>query len=338
MRNTHRNLRKAAVLVASLNDHNAAVLLAQITSAQADAVRQAIAGLGQLDPDEQNDVIEEFFRIGPLVPDKQPAGIELDDRLPSHLSISPRCETATRDHCAGDASPFRGLQEAPAQLLAPFLEREHPQTVAVVLSRLPAQRAAEILAGLPGELQIEVARRLVDLDEADPEILREVERGLESWLGQQERGDRRRIAGLAALNNILAAATPRAKEHILANLARHDRPLAALLKTPLVSEFSFAELEQLDAASLTVVLQHVPSELVVLALAGARVEFAQQVLGLLGPKEADELRAALRNLGPIRLSDVEDAQRELAESARQLELRGEIAPVLEGRDRLSVAV
>jgi flagellar motor switch protein FliG len=337
MKDTRRNLRKAAMLVASLDERNAEALLAQMTPTQVQAVRHAIETLGPIDAGEQHNVIEEFFRVGPLVPCKQPSGIELDDRLPERLSISRTSEKAASELASSNTTPFRFLHEAPAHLLTPFLEREHPQTVAVVVSHLPVERAAEILAGLSAELQIEVARRLIDLDEADPEILHEVEQGLEAWLGQQVRGDRRRAAGLAALNNILGAATLQTKQHILANLTRHDRELAAQLKVPSLRVMTFAEVEQLDSAALSVVLQHASRDLLVLALAGSGLGFAERVFELCEPAEAAALTAALRNLGPTRLSDVEHAQRELAEVARQLEVRGEIAPDAD-RGRLSLAV
>jgi flagellar motor switch protein FliG len=335
MRKKHRNLRKAAILLASLEAPHAESLLEQMSSDQAYVLRQAVARLADIDPEEQNDVIEEFFRIGPMVPDKDPSGLELDDRLPAQLSVSDDLAGREPSH-EQDAAPFGCLRTAPAQSLSPFLEREHPQTIAVVVSHLPSERAAEVLAGLPGDLQIEVARRLVDLDETDPEILREVERGLESWLGEQVRGDRKRTAGMTALANILGAASPGAKQHILANLARHDRQLAGKLNAPVQPPLSFAQLEQMDAASLTVVLHHAAGELLVLALAGASQEFAERVFELFRPAEARALAEALRHLGPTRLSDVEEAQHELTELARQLELRGEIAPDVRGR--LSVAV
>jgi flagellar motor switch protein FliG len=280
MKDTRRNLRKAAMLVASLDERNAEALLAQMTPSQAQAVKRAIETLGPIDACEQHDVIEEFFRVGPLVPGKQPSGIELDDRLPRSLSISRPSERMPSESLTTDLPPFRFLHEAPAHSLTPFLEREHPQTVAVVVSHLPAERAAEVLAGLSGELQIEVARRLIDLDEADPEILREVEQGLEIWLGQQVRGERRRTAGLAALNNILGAATPQTKQHILANLTRHDRQLAAQLNGPHSPAMTFAEIEQMDSAALSVVLRHASRELLVLALAGSGVGFAERVFDL----------------------------------------------------------
>ena len=205
----------------------------------------------------------------------------------------------------------------------------------MVVSHLPPERAAEVLAGLSAELQVEVARRLVDLDETDPEILREVERGLEARLGQQVRGPRRPTAGLSALVNILEASAPQLKQRIVAGLSPGDRQLAGKVHAPVPTRMSFADLERLSDASLLAVLRHAAGELVVLALAGATSEFAQRAIELYPPAAQRALRAALCDLGPTRLSDIEEAQQELIEIARQLESRGEI--VLSAGGRLSVA-
>ena len=330
MKDKQRSLRKAAVLVASLDAERAEGILALMSPAQAQAVREAMAALGPLDPAEQHEVIEEFFRIGPLVPDREPSGIALDDPQCARLLIPSR-----RDEQSSEPA-WRGFDDVPADALAPFLEREHPQTIAVVLSRLPSERAAEVLAGLPSELQIEIARRLIDLDEADPEIIAEIERGLETWLRDRAQGDRRRAAGMAALNSILEAACPRTREHILANLADHDQQLGATVETPPSAPANFADVEQLSAASLKIVMQQAGTELLVLALAGARGEFVDRALELFPPAKAQVLRRALSNLGPTRLSDIEDAQQRLAELSHELEKAGQIAPV--ARRQLSVAV
>ncbi|HEX3727604.1 MAG TPA: FliG C-terminal domain-containing protein [Pirellulales bacterium] len=337
MRDRNLGIRKAAILIASLDARSAEMLLREMSPSQAHAVREAADRLGPLDLDEQNEVIDEFFRIGPLLPEKQPAGIELDSR-PLVRSVPLSSAGGNEFGRGGAETPplAHTLRDASIHLLAPFLERERPQTIAVVVSHLPTDRAAEVLANLPAELQIEVARRLVDLDETDPEVLRDIERGLESWLREQLESDRRRSVGITALNNILGAATPRAKRHILANLERHDRQLASKIKLAPERPMTFADVEQLDAASLTVVLHHADSQVLVLALAGARPEMAERAFELFPFEEVQSLRRALCELGPTRLSDVEDAQRELADLAHQLEIRGEIAPAKRGR--LSVAV
>jgi flagellar motor switch protein FliG len=336
MTSSPRSLRKAAILVASLDAQHAAALLGQMSGGQAAAVRRAIESLGEIDPDEECEVIEEFFRIGPLLPDEDPSGIELDAPLPASMTEGLSPESPLAESALRASAPFRFLHEAPPGKLVPFLAREHPQTIAVVISHLPADRAAEILAHLSADLQIEVARRLADLEETDPEVLREVERGLESWLCGEMAGESRQSPGVGALANILGAAHPKARHNILSNLARHDPALAGKLEVPAGPPPSFGDLERMDSESLAVVLHHAEPELLVLALAGTTPRFAQRAMELFRSDQAAALRAALCNLGPTRLSDVEEAQTRLAELARQLELRGEITPEIRGR--LSVAV
>ncbi len=102
----------------------------------------------------------------------------------------------------------------------------------MVMSHLPKDRSADLLACLPARMQAEVARRLVDLEEADPEVVRDVERGLQSWLEQQDRNQQRRKAGLATLEGILQAADESTQHEILANLGIVDRRLARDLPPP----------------------------------------------------------------------------------------------------------
>jgi flagellar motor switch protein FliG len=324
MRDYNHGIRKAAILLASLDPQSARSLLDGMSPAQADAVRAAADCLGEIDPVEQNEVIDEFFRIGPLVPDKQPTGIELCRALP--CAATPAAESG---------AALASLCETPPPVLATFLKREHPQTIAVVVSNLPPQHAAEVLAVMSAEMQVEVARRLVDLDETDPECLREVRQGLENWLQEQARLEGRRGAGMAALQGILSAATPRARQHILANLARHDRELAGNLQVAPQRPAAFSDLEALDTATLVATLRRADPELLALALAGARPEFAERCLALLASHESQPLRRALCKMGPTRLSDIEAAQQALAEQARQF-TEGFESPN-DTRTRLSVA-
>jgi flagellar motor switch protein FliG len=331
LKETHRNLRKAAVLVASLDAERAEAMLAQMAPAQREALRAAVEALGELDPVEQSEVIEEFFRIGPLLPDREPSGIELDDPKFAELA-----EPAGEDSLAArrqTAAAF--LCDASADALATFLAGEHPQTVAVVLSHLPADRSAQVLAGLSSERQVEVARRLANLDETDAEVLREIERGVQSWLAEVERSERKRAAGAAALNSILQAANPRTRDHILTNLAKEQHPLAEGVEADNRPRLEFADLERLSSTLLTAVLHHAEGELLALALAGARPEFAERCFRLLSPDRACETRRAVSHLGPTRLSDIEESQQALAELAVQLDVTSRNA--LSERRRLSVA-
>ncbi|MHB1035597.1 MAG: FliG C-terminal domain-containing protein [Pirellulales bacterium] len=323
MRASKDTLRKAAVLLVTLDRNTVDALLDQMDPRQAVAVRQAMMSLGEVDDREQDEVIGEFLRLGPLVPNQQPPGIELDGSLARKLSLARQEYPDESAEEAGpcEKQPFRFLHEAESEKLRTFLEGERPQTVAVVVSHLPPQRAAELLAGLPPARQVEVIRRLVDLDETDPEILHEIELGLQSRLSEDMRSQRRRAAGLAAMASILEVADPRLGSQILNNLAIHDRRLAAKLGR---REFTFEDMAQLDDATLAAILRAADPDLAILALTGASAELASRILGRLAPHEAGALRHAMENLGPTRLSDVEEAQCEIAQLAVQLECEGRV--------------
>jgi len=323
---TRRNtLRKAAILMASLDEHAAEKLLRQMTAGQARLVREEMSKIETIDADEQRDVIEEFFRIGPLVPLKQPSGIDLDSRLARQLATSAKRLPNSEPLRGPAAQPFRFLDQAHNDDLTPFLTRERPQTIAVVVSHLPPNRAADVLAALPAELQAVVARRLVDLAEADPEVVRDVERGLQAWLSKHGRSQHRPTAGLSALTSILGAADERTKHDILANLQTHDRQLAKRLAPSPRPELNFTDVARLDDEALTAVLHSANAEVMILALAGASSELVERVLARLPPHEARTLSYALAHLGPTALSDMEQAQQELAKLATQMDRRGQLA-------------
>jgi flagellar motor switch protein FliG len=332
------SLRKAAILVASLDSRTADLLLDQMGSEQADQVRRAILHLGDVDPSEQNKVIDEFCRIGPLVPSQHPAGIELDGELARNLAIpgEPAAHEAAPDFSESidEPPPFRFLHETEFGAIMPYLRREHPQTIALVAAHLPPERASALLAQLPASLQVEVVRRLADLDETDPHVLQDVERGLQTWLSQQSSHRQRRANGLATVSAILEAAPRSARRQIMTNLTRVDRPLAGKLQT---NRYTFADLIQFDDASLIAVLRAADPELIVLGLAGASVELVDRVSRRLPTEQSRALAKALAHLGPTRLADVEEAQQALADLATDLESEGRIQADPAGRSVVAVA-
>src|SRR5688572_10417539 len=172
MTDSNDSLRKAAILIATLDPRSAERLLAQMPAEQAQRVRRVVAQLGPIDSVEQETVVAQFVRVGPLVPQSQPAGIELEGSLAARLGLAAsagrhaapdRKNEKAATTPATDESPFRFLHEAECDELAQMLAREHPQTVAVVLAHLPSDRAAELVAALEDDLRVEVLRRLAYL-------------------------------------------------------------------------------------------------------------------------------------------------------------------------------
>ena len=313
-------VRKAAILVASLDTATADKMLDQFPPEQAAQIRLAMVDLGDIDPQEQRRVIDEFFRIGPLIPQQQPAGVELDDQLARKLG-KPTLQTPAADSLRPVAQPFGFLHETESDELARVLSDERPQTIALVLSHLPPQRAAEILARFDAELQPDVVRRLAHLEETDHEILRDVERVLQSRLTQRLTIERRRVVGADAIQDILQASTHQARLGVLDNLAARDRDLAERLSPPPVE---FDDLLGADEATLITVFQAVEPSLAMTALVGAPPSIVDRLLRQLPAAEAELVRRKLDHPGPLRLSDIEEARRVVAQIARRLIIEGRI--------------
>ncbi|OHB67133.1 MAG: hypothetical protein A2V70_11960 [Planctomycetes bacterium RBG_13_63_9] len=323
-------IRKAAILVACLDRATADAVLERLGPEQTRRVRELLVDLEEIDPKEQRTVIDEFLRVGPMVPAKDPPGIELAGELA-------RTRLARQTRAADDAPsalrcsalrPFGFLHEAEADKLARVLSGERPQTIALVLSHLPPQQSGSILVRLQPVLQTEVVHRLVDLEETDPEILREVERALESRLSEHVSMQRRRVAGMKAIADILEASDGQVGTQILESLVTHDRALAERFSRP-ATQFTppamqFADLARLDDDTLDAVFDAADRELAITALVGASPELIDRALQRFASPQSEAIRRRLEQPGPIRLSDVEDAQQQIADLAGRLASEGRI--------------
>lgn len=337
-------LRKAAILVACLDHQTADALLDQMTPADADLVRRAALALDDIAATEQQAVMHEF--LGRALPAEDaaagaPVGDD-DDEVdhapaaawqgpaaryaavgvaPQAASRGSRGSPARQEATGAPAGPFRCLHDAQYGNLSPFLQNEHPQTIAVVVSHLRADQAAGLLTQLPPELQADVLSRLVDLEETSPEVLQEIERGLESWLSRQAQADGRRHAGLATVIRILEAAPGAAGQRLWANVALHAPHLARQLPR---RQWSYRDLERLDDEALDVLYRAADPRIASLALAGSSGAWVERWLAVLPPREARFLRQSWNELGPTSLRDIERAQQELMDTALELMDAGRI--------------
>jgi flagellar motor switch protein FliG len=197
-----------------------------MTPEQQAQVRQAVMELNEIRPTEQDHVIREFIHGGGSFSDQNSDGVELDASLARKLRESDSYEVAA--HPVVKAPPFQALNDASADAIVRHLERQHPQVVAVVVAHLPPIRAAELVQRLGAKLQSDVLRRVAELDQADPDVIREIEEELEQLLSGEIRAARNRHAGLSTVSAILEAAG-NDRLGLLENLTRHDREFANLL-------------------------------------------------------------------------------------------------------------
>ena len=307
-------LRKAAILVASLDTAAADRLLDQMGEEQASRVRRAVMDLDNIDPLEEQAVLEEFFRLGGPEPERRLPIANDRDRTMSRVSTMP---------VEPESLPFRFLRNARGERITPLLVGEHPQTIALVVAHLPAEQAVEVLSTIDIDLQADVLSRVANLDDAHPDMLREVERGLHSRIAELSRDEQRRVVGVATLERILDAAPKTMRRQLVANLARHDRSLAEQL-TPATPELTFHDLITCADTVWRLLLSQIEHELIVLAMADAPMSLVNRVLNLAPVGQRKGLKRAIDHLGPTRLADVEAAQRALAETAGRLAAEGQV--------------
>ena len=363
MTNVDPNLRKAAVLLRSLDADTATVMLGQLSAEEAAKIRAAMRAVGQVATDEQADVMAELRGARPTKQYASDAG-DVELALSSSFTGEPYGERPAFSTMGGGTATgskrFEFLENAPTHALVPHLAREHAQTIAVVLSQLPPERAAAVLAALPQKVQAETVERLSTLGETDPECVTALKRELETWAAQRDglrSGNGRRRDTMAA---ILAAADAKSRGQILSNMKDHKAALAKQFSTahaerttvkaavakpqaeilsartaensvrqsvvPPVSrievsvpKINFDDLAELDSRTLSAVLRQADANVLALALVGSREELVDRICEQMPKRTAREFRRQLRRLGPTRLSDVEGAQRAVAQiAARQL--------------------
>ena len=356
------NLRKAAVLVSALDRDTATQLLRQLRPSQAARVRLAADQLSDVSASERQKVLNEFMHrgaaVGPPAAGALPAtgDVALDESLAQKLAASaPTVDAGPlanhAKHSAPCADPCDALHHADGAALAPLLAGEHPQTIAVVLSRMSATSAAEVLTRLHPRLQATVARRLLDLDEADPEILQEIERELESTLREKLHSVQRRHAGAQTLQKIIHAAPTNDRDRLLENLRKYDMQLhqdvprdsstsrddqrrrvpvnrqadfeptkaPSLLVKPLSGEESsswdLSRVAELADDALRHVLKQMDPEVALLALIGANQAVVDRVMTQFPAPLANHLQRQLTEIAPTHLRDVELARKEMVARA-----------------------
>jgi flagellar motor switch protein FliG len=217
--------------------------------------------------------------------------------------------------------PFSFLQKTEADSLLTFLAGEHPQTIALVLSHLPPSAASEILVGLAPEAQLEVAHRIARMDQTSPEVIQEVERGLEKRLSGLMHQQFERAGGVRTVAEILNLAGRAAERGIIEGLAEQDPELVEEIRRLM---FVFEDIMRVDDRGIQAVLKEVENEELSLSLRTATDDLKQKIFSNMSERAAELIKEEMEFMGPVRLSDVEAAQQKIVDIVRRLEDAGEI--------------
>ena len=198
---------------------------------------------------------------------------------------------------------------------------EHPQTIALILSHLPASFGAEILAGLPSDRQLSVVRRIAAMGQTNPDIIREVEQGLEKRMSSVMRQDFQNAGGVEAVAEMLNVSDRTTERNLLENLSLEDADLVEEIRRLM---FVFEDITKFGDKDIQAVSKNIESSQWAMALKGASEELKQKVLGNMSERASAMLTEEMDYLGAVKLSAVEQMQQEIVDVVRRLEDMGEI--------------
>jgi flagellar motor switch protein FliG len=208
-----------------------------------------------------------------------------------------------------------------------IIDREHPQTLAVILSQIAPERAAEISSKLSPERQAQVVMRLAQLEGIPNSVIEEIEKQFASEIAALSTGSRQAVDGVKVAGDLLKHLENERSEALLEELTSLDPALAEQLKKAL---FTFEDLQRIDGKGMQTLLKEISTENLVLALKTASEVIREKVFSSVSARASAMLREELELLGPTRLADVEQAQQTIVEAALRLEREGRIQVAREG--------
>jgi len=317
--------RKAALLLISLGNERAARIIQALNEDEIELVLGEIANLGPIDEPVVKEVIKEFVSQAQRQVRVPQGGVEVAKGLLSEALGSTAKAEAVMSKISGPpaGSHFRALTALDSSVAASILAREHPQTIALVVSKLPPERGLAMLRDLPESLRGEVAYRIATLSPPNPETIKAVESGLERRILSAATGQRLRVDSdpIKPLVEILARADAETERTILGRIDEVDPRLSQDIRQRL---FTMEDLVKLEDKALQLLLRQVDTKELAMALKGTSDTLKERIWSNLSERASENLREEMDLLGPQRLADVEKARKEIVRTVRQLEQEGSI--------------
>jgi flagellar motor switch protein FliG len=229
--------------------------------------------------------------------------------------------------------PFEFVRKADASQILNFIQDEHPQTIALILSYLSPMQSAVIIGALPPDRQADVAKRVALMDRTSPDIIKDVEKILESKLASLVNQDYTIIGGVDQVVEILNAVDRGTEKHIMETLEIEEPELADEIRKKM---FVFEDILLLDSRAIQRVLREVDNNDLALALKGANEQVQNACLSNLSSRLANMIKDDMEIMGPVRMKDVEEAQQKIVNIVRKLEDSSEIVISRGGGDEIIV--
>lgn len=318
---------KSAVLLLMLDSEAAGKILRELPTETVEEVTRALASLGDVPRKLGEDIVSEFYRVAMAEGWVREGGLDYARSL-----IRDSLDTKTAEKVIQQIqtqvqrTPFSFLQKAESGNLLTFIQDEHPQTIALIVSHLPHHMASEILAGLEDRKQVEVVRRVANMEQTNPDVIREVERSLESRLSSMISHSSEKVGGVETVAEILNLCDRSTERTIMEGVERQDSELVEDIRRLM---FVFEDISLVDDKGIQRVLKEIDNDELCISLRTASEELKKKILGNMSTRAAEMIIEDMEFMSPVRVSDVEAAQQRIVDVARRLEDSGEI--VISGR-------
>ncbi|WP_449540006.1 flagellar motor switch protein FliG [Ferdinandcohnia sp. Marseille-Q9671] len=326
--------QKAAILLISLGPDVSASVYKHLSEEEIEKLTLEISGVRKVESDTKEHIMEEFHQIAIAQDYITQGGIGYAKTvLEKALGEEQASVILNRLTSSLQVKPFDFARKAdPGQILN-FIQNEHPQTIALILSYLDSRQSAQILSELPQEVQADIARRIAIMDRTSPEIINEVEQILERKLSATVTHDYTQTGGIEAVVEVLNGVDRSTERTILDALEIQDPELAEEIKKRM---FVFEDIVTLDNRAIQRVIRDVENEDLMLSLRVASEEVKDIVFKNMSKRMVESFKEEMEYMGPVRLRDVEEAQSRIVAVIRRLEEAGEIVIARGGGDDIIV--
>ncbi len=326
--------QKAAILLIALGPEKSALIFKHLKEEEIEQMTLEIANIRSVSPQVKEEILDEFYQICLAQQYIAEGGIGYaKDLLEKALGMEKAQEVIGRLTASLQVRPFEFVRKTDPSQLLNFIQDEHPQTIALILSYLPSSQAANIVSALPLDKQADVAKRIAQMDRTSPDVIKEVERVLERKLSSLVNQDYTIIGGVDAIVDILNTVDRGTEKHIMENLEIEEPELADEIRRKM---FVFEDILALDDKTIQRVLRDVDHNDLAIALKGANEEVQAAIFNNQSKRLAVMIKEDMEFMGPVRMKDVEEAQQKIVNVIRKLEDSGEIIIARGGGDEIVV--
>jgi flagellar motor switch protein FliG len=327
-------IQKAAVLLILLGPERSSLIFKHLKEEEIEELTLQIANTRSISPQVKEDVIGDFYELCLAQQYITEGGIGYAKELLDKALGEDKAEDVIGKLTASlQVKPFEFVRKTDASQLLNFIQDEHPQTIALILSYLSSQQASTILSSLTPDRQADVAKRIAMMDRTSPDVIKEVEKVLESKLASLVNQDYTIIGGVDAVVEILNTVDRGTEKHIMENLEIEEPELADEIRKKM---FVFEDILLLDDRAIQRVLRDVDNGDLSLALKSANEQVQNAIFNNLSKRLATMIKEDMEFMGPVRMKDVEEAQQKIVNIIRKLEDSAEIVISRGGGDEIIV--